>query len=86
LRIENGGTRDEATLWIRVDRKNRPMLPLDTVSNQPVRGLGWMESEMVYQIPNDAEFINFGVITAGTSPVWIRDVTFKRVRRDPDRE
>ena len=82
LRIENGRTGDQAGLWIRVDRRDRPMRPLDTVSNQPVRGLGWMESQMVYQIPNDAEFINFGVITAGTSSVWIRDVTFECVGQE----
>jgi tetratricopeptide (TPR) repeat protein len=67
---------DRAQLWLKVIRTNHRVGFSDNMDDRPVRATEWTRCEITGEIDEDAEFINFGVITIGGGKVWIDDVSF----------
>jgi hypothetical protein len=67
---------DRAQLWLKVMRANRRAGFADNMDDRPVRSTEWTRCEITGEIDDDAEFINFGVISIGGGRVWLDDVSF----------
>jgi hypothetical protein len=66
---------DRGQLWLRVVRANRRFTDMQ---DQPVRDSNWVSSEIVAEIDEDAQGINFGVMSFGSGGrVWVDDVSFE---------
>jgi hypothetical protein len=74
LRLPTPG--DRAQLWLKVVRANRRTGFSDSMDDRPVRSSEWTRCEIAGRIDDDAEFINFGVLSIGGGRVWMDDVSF----------
>jgi hypothetical protein len=70
---------DRAQLWLNVERANRRHGFSDNMDDRPVRSSEWTQVEIVGEIDQDAQFINFGVMSIGGGRVWVDDVSFEVV-------
>lgn len=68
---------DRAQMWLNVERANRKHGFSDNMDDRPVRSSEWTRAEIVGQIDEDAQFINFGVMSIGGGRVWVDDVSFE---------
>lgn len=68
---------DRAQLWMKVVRSHRRIGFSDNMDDRPVRSTDWRRCEITGEIDEDAEFINFGVLSIGGGRVWIDDVSFE---------
>lgn len=68
---------DRAQLWMNVVRLNKRIGFSDNMDDRPVRSPDWTRCEIVGEIDEDAEFINFGVMSIGGGRAWIDDVSFE---------
>lgn len=85
-----------ASLWVRVDGKPRTTLAFDNmVDVPPYRALDgtndWTQLELVLDVPDGADIVNFGLMLSGKGAAKFRNVAFSRVeksipvsRRRPD--
>jgi hypothetical protein len=79
VRVESPGPDDRAQMWLRVDRPNGKVGFLEDMDGRPVRAAEWTSCEIVAEIDNDAQFVDFGVKSMGRSRVWVDDVSFEIV-------
>ena len=70
---------DRAQLWMNVVRMNKRIGFSENMDDRPVRSSEWTRCEITGEIDEDAEFINFGVMSIGGGRVWIDDVSFEVV-------
>jgi hypothetical protein len=70
---------DRAQLWMKVVRANKRIGFSDNMDDRPVRSPEWTRCEIIGEIEEDAEFINFGVMSIGGGRVWIDEVSFEVV-------
>jgi hypothetical protein len=68
---------DRAQMWFNVERANRKHGFSDNMDDRPIRSSEWTRAEIVGQIDEDAQFINFGVMSIGGGRVWVDDVSFE---------
>ena len=68
---------DRAQMWLNVERANRKHGFSDNMDDRPIRSSEWTRAEIVGQIDEDAQFINFGVMSIGGGRVWVDDVSFE---------
>lgn len=68
---------DRAQMWLNVERANRKHGFSDNMDDRPLRSSEWTRVEIVGQIDEDAQFINFGVMSIGGGRVWVDDVSFE---------
>jgi hypothetical protein len=73
------GPDDRAQMWLNVERANHQKGFSDNMDDRPVRSSDWTRCEIVAQIDDDAQFINFGVMSIGGGRVWVDDVSFEVV-------
>jgi len=78
LRMPN--EQDRAQLWLRVVRSNRRIGFSDNMEDRPVRSSDWTAAEISGDVDDDAQMINFGVMSFGGARVWIDDVVFEVVK------
>jgi hypothetical protein len=79
VRVEAGGPGDRAQMWLRVDRPNGKVGFLEDMDGRPVRPAEWTSCEIVAEIDDDAQFVDFGVKSMGRSRVWVDGVSFEIV-------
>jgi hypothetical protein len=73
---------DRGQLWLKVERPNRRTGFSDSMDDRPVRSAEWTPCEIVGEIDEDAQSINFGVMSIGGGRVWIDDVSFEVISRN----
>jgi C-terminal processing protease CtpA/Prc len=66
-----------AMLWLRVDRAGKRTGFFDNMSNRPVTEPEWKRVEIVGDVDDDAESINFGLLMLGTGATGIDDVAIE---------
>ncbi len=76
VRVEAGGPEDRAQMWLRVDRPNGKVGFLEDMDGRPVRSAEWTSCEIVAEIDDDAQFVDFGIRSMGRGRVWVDDVSF----------
>jgi C-terminal processing protease CtpA/Prc len=79
VRAEIPGLGGQAQLWLRVDRRDRQMGFFDNMGDRPIRASAWNYYEIIGDIDQDAEIINFGLMLLGDGKAWLDDVTFETV-------
>jgi hypothetical protein len=74
---------DWAGLWMRVDRKDKPLLSFDNMQNRGIKGTTeWKRYEVVLDVQEDATAIAFGILLTRSGAVWISGVNFEVVGTD----
>lgn len=79
LRSENA--RGSVTIWMRVDDRNGQLLAFDNrekaVSNGSIKGTSdWTSRQVILDIPEKGETINFGFYLFGHGKAWARALDF----------
>jgi len=74
-----------ATIWMRVDGKQRDSLRFDNMENRTTDGAihgtkDWSARLIVLDVPEDADSIHFGFYLRGNGSVWARDFDLSEVR------
>jgi C-terminal processing protease CtpA/Prc len=77
VRIEPGATAASAQLWMRVDRAANKIGFFDNMRDRPIRLSEWKEYEIVGDIDDDADVINFGMLLIGQGKAWIDTASFE---------
>jgi len=72
---------DRAQLWLRVVRTNGRVGFSDSMDNRPVRSSDWSWAEITAPIDEDAQTINFGVMSFGGAHAWIDGIAFEVVSK-----
>ncbi len=80
VRAEPGGS---GQLRIRVNRPRQQSGLFDNLTDQPVRLPEWTKSEVTVTVNADAESIETGLLSAGTAPVWIKEISILVVQSAP---
>jgi serine/threonine protein kinase len=71
-----------AQMWMRVDRPRNVMGFFDNMGERPISTATWREVEIVGDIDNDAELLNFGLMLIGDGVTWLDHVTVEAVGDD----
>jgi len=79
LRLDATTPADNAQMWFRVDRPNKLMGAFDNMEDRPVKSAEWTAAEIVGKVADDAESLNFGVISVGKGRAWVDGMTFEIV-------
>lgn len=72
---------NRAGMWLRVDSKEpRETLSFDNMSKRPIKGnTNWTKYEIILDVPENSERLNFGILVNGTGKAWIDDINFEVV-------
>jgi hypothetical protein len=83
VRAEVDGRRNQAQLWLRVDRTTadgqRAMGAFDNMGDRPITNSEWRHYEIVGDVAEDAEKITVGMMLLGKGQAWIDDASLKVV-------
>lgn len=80
-------TRDvpgHATIWMRVDDKAPDTILFDNLMSRPADGAltgtsDWTARQIVFQIPEDADSLHYGLLLTGMGTVWAKTVRLEVV-------
>ena len=78
--VRNGGPAP-AALWLRVDRKDGVMGFFDNMMDRPITATEWRQYEIVGDVDDDAEALNFGMMVIGEGRAWLDAVTLDVIPR-----
>ncbi len=68
-----------AGVWMRVD-KEKTTVAFDNMQNRAINGTQpWKQYDVVFDVPQDAMGIFFGILLRGSGEVWMNDVSFEVV-------
>ena len=73
----DGLMRPTAQMWLRVDRRSGDMGFFDNMADRPVQAGGWTTMTIEADIDEDAETLNFGVMSFGGGVVFVDDVSLE---------
>jgi len=62
-----------------VDRPSGTMGAFDNMDDRPAQSAAWTPAEIVVKVADDAETLNFGVISVGKSRAWVDGMTLEVV-------
>lgn len=80
--VRMSGVEDWAGVWMRIDGPEREMLGFDNMQDRPLKGTGdWHEHQVVLDVPQNAEYVNYGILLRGKGRVWIDDLRLEQVDR-----
>lgn len=79
LRTDASASPTRAHLWMRVDRGGGRMGFFDNMMNRPVTATAWTDAEIVGDVDDDAETINFGLLMTGTGRCFVDAVALEDV-------
>lgn len=77
VRLEAEEPTTRAQLWMRVDRLNNQTGFLDSMANRPITSKEWQFYEIVGDVDEDAEILNFGMIMSGRGTAYLDSVTLE---------
>ena len=77
VRVAIAGFEDQAQLWLRVDRAGGQMGFFDNMGDRPIRVPGWKYYQIIGDVANDAETVNFGLMLCRNGQVWLDDVSLE---------
>ncbi len=75
VRVRSEDAYGRAQLWLRVDRTTKLPGFFDNMQDRPILAQDWNYFEIVADIDDDAEVLNFGVIAFDRTSVWLDDVS-----------
>src|SRR5206468_2072798 len=83
VRVEGGG---KAQLQLRVDHPDGKLAFFDNMEDRPITSNVWTEYEISGEVASDAHSVEAGVLSFGTAPVWVKDISFERLPPAPETE
>jgi hypothetical protein len=82
-RADVSGPRNQAQLWLRVDRVTtdgqRALGAFDNMGDRPITSANWSHYEIVGDVVDDAEQITLGMMFVGQGQAWIDDASIEVV-------
>ena len=86
--VRTEGEEGRAQLWMRVDRAGNKRGFFDNMGDRPITASEWREYEIIGDVDEDAEVLNFGMILLGKGKAWldaaaVEDLGKPVVRSDP---
>ncbi|HND18590.1 MAG TPA: S41 family peptidase, partial [Acidobacteriota bacterium] len=80
LRVKTESNESEGRLWIRVDRPHSVVGFFDTTLDDAVyQDQDWQYIEVIAEVDDDAETLNFGILSIGDAQVWMDDASLEVV-------
>lgn len=80
LRVKAESSQSEGRLWIRVDRPHSVVGFFDTTLDDAVyQDQDWQYIEVVAEVDDDAETLNFGILSIDDAQVWVDDASLEVV-------
>lgn len=80
LKVKAPFSRSEGRLWIRVDRPHNVVGFFDTTLDDAVyQDQEWQYIEVVAEVDDDAETLNFGILSIDSAEVWADDASLEVV-------
>jgi C-terminal processing protease CtpA/Prc len=77
VRAEVSGFRNQAQLWLRVDRKDDQLGFFDNMDDRPITQKEWRDYEIFGEVAEDAVTINLGLMLVGSGRAWLDAVSFE---------
>lgn len=74
-RFDAGNTFGQAMLWVRVDRVGGAQGFFYNMADRPIRSAQWANYDIVGVVDSDAEYLNVGMMMAGSGKAWIDSVS-----------
>lgn len=72
-----------AGLWMRVDGPKGENLKFDNMYKRKITGnISWKKYSVVLDIPQNSEYIAFGILSSGQGQIWIDQMQFDIVGKD----
>jgi C-terminal processing protease CtpA/Prc len=71
------GSTGHAALWLRVDRPDNKHGFFDNMVDRPIRVTEWSTFEIVGDVAEDAEDLNFGLMLVGRGKAWLDAVSLE---------
>lgn len=77
--VKSENVKEFAGLWLRVDRRVKPV-SFDNMRERPIEGsTEWAKYEIVLDVPKDATGISYGALLGGTGKIWFDNLTIEIV-------
>ncbi len=73
------GNQAKTQLWLRVDRSQGKVGFFDNMENRPISSIDWKYCEIIADIDEDAETINFGMLLIGKGKSWLDNVSLEEL-------
>jgi hypothetical protein len=77
VRTESAGSQGRAQMSLSVTRQGGALGFYDQMNDRPILSPEWSYYEIVGDIEEDAQWLNFGVMAFGTRSVWVDDVSIE---------
>ena len=77
VRAEVIGPGNQAHLWLRVSGKDLTPLFFDAMLDRPITSSEWRDYEIVGEVSNDAETIEYGLALVGDGRTWLDAVSIE---------
>ncbi len=77
VRADVIGPGNQAHLWLRVSSKDLTPLFFDAMLDRPITSSEWRDYEIVGEVPNDAETIEYGLALVGDGRAWLDAVSMR---------
>ncbi len=83
VRAEVIGPGNQAHLWLRVSRKDFTPLFFDAMLDRPITSSEWRDYEIVGEVSEDAETIEYGLALVGDGRAWLDTVSIGTAQTAP---
>lgn len=71
-----------AGMWLRVDAKQKRAVSFDNMGDRPIKNdTDWTKYEIILDVPEESETLNFGVLLNGKGKVWFDSIKFEVVEK-----
>jgi C-terminal processing protease CtpA/Prc len=77
VRTESVGKQGRAQMWLSVYRQGGAIGFYDQMNDRPILSTEWSYYEIVGDVEEDAQALNFGIMAFGKGSVWVDDVSIE---------
>jgi hypothetical protein len=79
--IKSENIKNVAGMWLRIDAKNSKInLGFDNMRDRPIVGTNkWEKYEIIMNVPEESNSLNYGILLNGVGKVWFDNLTFEIV-------
>ena len=72
-----------AGMWLRIDSRSGTTISIDNMQDRVITGdEDWKKCEIVLDVPQESESLNYGVLLTGTGKIWFDKVSFEVVDKN----
>ena len=80
VRADVTGPGNQAYLWLRVTKKGQTVVFYYDMADRPITASAWREVEIVGDVPEEADTIDYGYALVGDGRAWLDAVSLEAIR------